>query len=248
MFSFSVSTHPVGFRPYPAPRRRCLAARLVLIAALPVGLLRASGPVINFDNLPNRTSVNTQYAGLVFQNAVVLSKGLGLNESDFPPRSGANVIFDGGGAITILFNSPIQSFAGFFTYTSPVTIQAFASGGAQVATATSLFASNGLSSGVAGSSPNELIQVASQTGITKLTITGNSSGRTFTLDDITVSLANPCDVSGDGSVSIADVQLAINRALGSAAGGIDVNSDGVWDVRDVQTVINASQGRGCSGA
>src|SRR5271157_696962 len=62
---------------------------------------------INFDNLPDRTVVTSQYAaqGVTFGGASVLSEVTGsLNYTEFPPLSGNNVIFDdpslGAGLIT----------------------------------------------------------------------------------------------------------------------------------------------------
>lgn len=57
---------------------------------------------------------------------------------------------------------------------------------------------------------------------------------------------SPCDVNHDGSTNVADVQLMINEALGTAPAGNDLNVDGVVNVADVQIVINAALGLGCS--
>ena len=56
-----------------------------------------------------------------------------------------------------------------------------------------------------------------------------------------------CDVNGFGPVTVADVQIVINQALGlSPCTNGDVNGDGRCDVQDVQIVINALLGMGCS--
>ncbi len=58
--------------------------------------------------------------------------------------------------------------------------------------------------------------------------------------------ATACDLNGDGLVDSADVQLAINQALGSApCSSADLNADGVCNVVDVQRVIDAAHGRTC---
>jgi hypothetical protein len=54
-----------------------------------------------------------------------------------------------------------------------------------------------------------------------------------------------CDVNGDGSVSVADVQALINEALGLASPVNDMNQDGLVNVTDIQIVINALLGKGC---
>jgi sugar lactone lactonase YvrE len=58
-------------------------------------------------------------------------------------------------------------------------------------------------------------------------------------------VAFTCDLNGDGSVNVADVQLIINEALGAIPPIHDLNHDGVVNVADVQIVINAALGMGC---
>jgi hypothetical protein len=58
--------------------------------------------------------------------------------------------------------------------------------------------------------------------------------------------AVPCDLNGDSSVNVVDVQLSINQALGIAAcGAADVTQDGTCNVIDVQRLVNAALGLGC---
>jgi uncharacterized repeat protein (TIGR01451 family) len=61
----------------------------------------------------------------------------------------------------------------------------------------------------------------------------------------TTTIVSPCAVTGDGSASVADVQKAINEALGVARAVDDLNQDGVVNVVDLQIVINAAIGLGC---
>jgi M6 family metalloprotease-like protein len=58
--------------------------------------------------------------------------------------------------------------------------------------------------------------------------------------------AQSCDLTGDGTVNIADVQLEINEALGRAPAVNDLNGDGVVNLVDVQMVINGALNLGCS--
>ena len=55
-----------------------------------------------------------------------------------------------------------------------------------------------------------------------------------------------CDLNGDGSVNVLDVQRCVNQALGvaSCTNG-DVNSDGSCNVLDVQKVVNGALGGTC---
>lgn len=58
--------------------------------------------------------------------------------------------------------------------------------------------------------------------------------------------ARSCDVNGDGSSNIVDVQLEVNAALGAASCGYqDVDANGRCDVIDLQRVISAALGASC---
>jgi PEP-CTERM motif-containing protein len=142
--------------------------------------------IIDFEGLADSASVTTQFPGLTFANTTVLTAGVSLNELEFPPHSGVNVVLDLGGAITIDFATPVSSVQGFFTYITPLTLTAFDAALSPVATDTSDFTSNIALSGAAGSSPNELLQVAFAGGIARVTVAGDAAGGSFTLDDLTV--------------------------------------------------------------
>lgn len=142
--------------------------------------------VINFDALSDGAVVTNQFSGLTFSNTTALTAGLSLNEFEFPPRSGTNVVFDDSGAIGILFGIPETSVGGYFTYAQLITVTAFDASNAFVGSVTSAFTSNLALSGDPGSSPNEFLSLASASGIARVTITGNSLGGSFTLDDLTL--------------------------------------------------------------
>ena len=56
-----------------------------------------------------------------------------------------------------------------------------------------------------------------------------------------------CDLNGDGVVNVADVQLAVNQAVGAVAcSSADLDGDGSCNVIDVQRIINADLGLGCN--
>ncbi len=55
-----------------------------------------------------------------------------------------------------------------------------------------------------------------------------------------------CDINGDGSTNVSDVQIIINEALGVVPSAHDLNGDGAVNVADVQIVINAVLGLGCN--
>ena len=154
-----------------------------LFAAPLIGL-RAN--TISFEGLTDSTILTTQYSGVTFSNTIILTSGISLDEIDFPPHSGVNVVSDNNGPITIDFSSPITSFSGYFTYTEPLTLDGFDASSDLVASATSAFPENFVSS---GNPPNELLELTSLTGISSVTITGDPLGSSFTLDDLSYTSA-----------------------------------------------------------
>ena len=167
--------------------------RLVLGLLLAASVLSADAIIIDFESLSDSTPVTNQFPGLAFNDATVINAGVSLNEFEFPPYSGTNVVFDDSGPISIVFSfaQPVVSFGGFFTYQSPLTLEAFDNTSNQVDAVTSSFSSNLALSGDASSTPNELLQVAFAGGLSRVTITGDPAGRSFVLDDVTVKTAVP---------------------------------------------------------
>jgi hypothetical protein len=143
--------------------------------------------VIDFEGFADSTSLTNQIPGLTFSNAIILTAGVSLDEFEFPPHSGTNVVSDNGGPITIDFANPIVSFGGYFTYLEPLSVAAFNNTNSQVDLANSLFSNNLALSGDSGSSPNEFIQVSSAGGIDSVVITGDPNGGSFTMDDVTLT-------------------------------------------------------------
>lgn len=168
-FRFSLSTVQI-----------CIPALLFFMS----GCLQASIE-IDFESLPDSTIITNQYPGLTFRNAIILTAGISLNEFEFPPYSGMNVISDNGGPITIDFSTPVLSFGGYFTYLEPLTVEGFDGSNTEVASAASLFSSNDALFGDSGSRPNEFIDLTSASAISSVTITGDPIGGSFTLDDAT---------------------------------------------------------------
>lgn len=86
-----------------------------------------------------------------------------------------------------MFDTPVLSFGGFFTYVEPLTLAAFDASNTQVDSATSAFLSNDALFGDPGSSPNEFLSVSSAGGISGVTITGDPGGGSFAMDDVTIT-------------------------------------------------------------
>jgi hypothetical protein len=83
------------------------------------------------------------------------------------------------------FDAPILSFGGFFTYQSRITVMALDAENQVLGTVTSTFSTNTALSGEAGSSPNELLTLMSESGISSIVILGNPDGGSFVVDDAT---------------------------------------------------------------
>jgi len=168
-----------------------IAASLLTASWLSCG--HASALVLNFDTLADLEAVTQQYAGagVSFQNATALTAGFSLNEGEFPPRSGQNVLFDDGGGMTIMFSPGVFDVGGYFTYVVPLTLHAYDGGGALLGSLASAFQSNLAVSGDPGSSPNEFLELATTRQIARLTISGDPGGSSFVLDDLTISRALP---------------------------------------------------------
>jgi hypothetical protein len=214
----------------------------VLLAGV-TPILAQSSP-IGFEGIVDSTSLTNQYAGATFVNAIALGAGITLNEFEFPPHAGSNVASDNGGPITISFASPLRSFAGYFTYGVPLSIQALGSSNNVLASTSSAHSNNEALSGVTGSHPNELLQVGSTAGIHTIVITGGAQGASFAMDDVT--FITRCDLNQDGLTNVIDAQAVVNEALGNAQATDDLNVDSVVSVVDVQIVIDAALSLGCA--
>jgi hypothetical protein len=183
---------------------RQIRATAFIVAVLSVPLAAAAAPiVIDFESLTDSDSVTTQFPGLTFFNATVLTAGVSLNELEFPPRSGQNVVFDDGGALTIDFASPVSTVAGSFTYGEPLTLTAYDAAHNLLGSVGAGFFSNLALSGDSGSAPNEWLQFASSTAIASLVVSGDPSGGSFVLDDLTYDAAPaPAPVPEPGTLSL----------------------------------------------
>lgn len=137
---------------------------------------------IDFENQVDGTSITTQYAGVTFTNATVVTAGISLNELDFPPHSGTNAVIDDGGPIIGSFSGSTSDFGGYFTYASPVTLYAYDASNSLLGSVTSAYSANYTSSGMGA--PNEYLSL-SFANIASFMIEGDPGGTSFILDDFT---------------------------------------------------------------
>ena len=171
---------------------------LVLLVLMPSALM-ANTTVINFDNLADSAAVTSQFLGLTFSNTTALTAGISLNELDFPPLSGNNVVTDDSGPISIVFASPVDSVGGYFTHTTPVTLQVFNTANTQLGSTSTLYSGNLISS---GNPPNEFLTLAFSGSIKTVKITGDPAGFSFTLDNLTYSTPPSASVPESSSVTL----------------------------------------------
>jgi len=154
------------------------------LTLLPVLILIASqvafSDTIDFENFTDGDQITGQIPGLSFSNALVISAGLSLNEIDFPPHSGTNVLVNTDSTLSIDFTDSITSFSGFFTYATNVTIAGFDVLGNQVASITSAFSDNIIGT---GGTPNELLSLGFANGFSRVTMT-TAGAFFFVVDDI----------------------------------------------------------------
>lgn len=195
----AVMCAPPGKAPmrYPFERYKELstaAVGLALALLLLVPSAAADTVTLTFEGFPDSTSLTNQYANVTFTNATIITSGISLNEFELPPYSGTNVVFDDGGTISVSFASPITSFAAYFTYYEPLTLDGFNASNTEVASATSAYSINvGCDPpplgclGDPGSSPNELLQLSSPGGIVSVSIIGDPLGDSLVMDDLTYS-------------------------------------------------------------
>jgi hypothetical protein len=185
-------------------RRACAAAMIATLAPL-----CACAAPVDFEGFLDGESLTGQISGLTFTNATVLQAGVSLNDANFPPHSGINVVVDAGGPMSILFNNSISSFSAFFTYVSQLTMRAYDANGAVVDTATSLFNVNYAGSGTPGSSPNEAIAVDFASGIRRIEILGDIGGDSFVMDDASYVPTSTSEVPEPASMLLAATALTL---------------------------------------
>jgi hypothetical protein len=154
-----------------------------------------AAPLIDFESLSDGEFVTTQFPGVVFSHAQVLTAGISLNELELPPRSGTNVALDAGGPMILDFSPGVNTFEGYFTYSRHITLTAFSHSGAVLNSVISTFNSNLAVSGDPGSMPNEKLSFAEREAIQLIVIQGDPAGQSFVADDISFTVVPEPDAA-----------------------------------------------------
>lgn len=170
----------------------------IALATLLMAAPAAAAPVLlDFEDLTDLEGVTTQYAafGVTFTNSTVLTSGLvggTLNEFDFPPFSGVNVVSDDG-PITLSFGPQIiSSFSAQFTYAVQLTLLGFRNG-VQV--------TSGTSAGTDNLGLNEKISLVGL--LDEIQITGDPFfGGSFTMDDLRFETVDSPPVPEPGTLGL----------------------------------------------
>ena len=160
--------------------------QLLLVLFLGTAANTAQAIPIDFEIFADNFALTNEVTGLTVLGGAVLTAGLGLNEIDFPPTSGLNVLAAPSGSLTFGFLDPITDFSAYFTFNESLAFTAFNAGGDLLLSFGSTMASN------LGSAT--LIQF-NTLGISSLLI-ANLGGSGFTLDDLSFSsMVPPISVS-----------------------------------------------------
>lgn len=154
--------------------KRLYVSMVILI--LMFGATQASAVTIDFENMPDLTSVNNFYSnyGVNFQNAISLKAGFSLNEFDYPPSSGLVAIGDDNAPIRITFDYLASNISANFTYSSLLTFNVFDTNGNSIGSFT-----NNQSSNLSGTQRIDL----NFSDVKTLEIAGNVNN-SFIMDDL----------------------------------------------------------------
>lgn len=184
---------------------RSKIALLSIFIVFSIGNVRASIITEDFESFSDSDIITNEITGMTFSNTMALSSGISLNDAEYPPKSGTNVVVDDGGAIEINFNSPVYMVSAYLTYLAQVSMYAYDISNSLIGTDISDFMENYDSS---GNTPNELFQISSNTGISSIVFIGDSSGYSFVLDDLSVDNEKQHSVPEPGSLALMLAALA----------------------------------------
>lgn len=173
----------------------CLVAMALFMGQQCFGMV-----TIDFEGMPDMVLVTNQYApqGVNFQEGIILTAFSSLNEVDFPPHSGSQVLGDDQGPIVADFITPVSYSGAYFTYSETLNLYAYDSSDNLITTASSLAYDN--------YGENEFISLSSVTPISRLVIAGNSLGGSFIMDDFQFE---PTVIPAPGALLLGSIGMAM---------------------------------------
>jgi len=156
----------------------------VLALSFPPSLF--ADPILTFEGFSDLTVITNQYPRVVFNGATILTAGISLNQIDFPPHSGVNVVINSVGPMELVFSPSINYFSGYLTYYNGMTVEGYDVLNNLLDTAIGAYSANFVSS---GNPPNEYLRIDAS-GITRVVLTGGGNN-SFVLDDAQFTGAVP---------------------------------------------------------
>ncbi len=139
----------------------------------------AQAAPIDFEQFTDSYAVSTEVPGVAFSGGTVLTAGVGLNDIDFPPVSGQNVLAALTGVLTITTDAPVDQLSAYFTYASTLNFSGYDSA------LNLLFSVDTPSISNLGS---HYLFTTTQADLSSLVISAQG-GTAFTLDDLQIGIA-----------------------------------------------------------
>ncbi|OAI08478.1 PEP-CTERM sorting domain-containing protein [Methylomonas methanica] len=90
-----------------------------------LGYRDAEAMSIDFESFTDGSPLTNEISGLQFSGGNIFTAGVSLNEFDFPPHSGQNVLAALSGSLTISADNPFDLFSAYFTYAEQMTFSGF---------------------------------------------------------------------------------------------------------------------------
>jgi len=150
---------------------------MVIASCLALICNGAAATPIDFEAFTDLFPLTNEISGFDFSGGTVLTAGVSLNEIDYPPSSGTNVLAAFSGSLTVTAVTPFNQFAANFTFDEPLNFSGFDDLGNLLFSFDSSIAYN----------LGSYTQIGySEPGIASLVIT-SQSGDPFTMDDLSVA-------------------------------------------------------------
>lgn len=149
----------------------------------------STATTIDFESFTNGQVLTNQISGLTFQYATILSAGQSLNEIDYPPHSGSNVVVNTNSLLSIDFATPVTSIQAYLTYNQALFMMIFDANNVAVGQDSSNFAANYATLGQG--SPNELFSLSYASGFNRVVFSAlPSASGSFVIDDLSFTSLN----------------------------------------------------------